>query len=83
MRTKVDTRFTANAAYAFKKGFSFLKQKDVQNAKAELMKVFNITSAPAWKRRLEGMVVPSVAQAKKVEGVFKKYGVPKSSVWGL
>lgn len=75
--------FTANAKYAFARGFKGLHDDNKIAVKIEIMKVFGIVSDSAWLRRLHGKVTPNVEQMTQVELVFKKFGIAKANVWGL
>lgn len=68
--------------YSFQKGYGKIQHGDAPKVKAEIMLVLNITSRPAWLRRINGITIPTVKEVEDVESVFLKYGVKKSNVWG-
>lgn len=68
--------------FAFERGYNEVPLGQAEEAKQELMKIFNISSRPAWLRRLRGEVKPKVDEYEAVEQVLARYGVPKSKVWG-
>ena len=68
--------------YSFEKGYKMVPLGKADEVKAEIMKVFGITSKPAWFRRLRGQVQPRVGEAAQVEEVFKKYNISPKDIWG-
>lgn len=68
---------------SFQEAFNgLLPAKYRDEVREQIMKIFDVTSYPAWLRRLRGEVSPSRQQAREVETLFSKYGIPKSKVWG-
>lgn len=68
----------------FSLGESFIKQRDLDALRLELMEAIGIDGATKqsyynWRR---GDSIPRADVAVKIEQVFKKYGVPKAKVWG-
>ena len=66
----------------FRKGYGQLKQKDVPDAKKELLEVLGVkkSNRPSWGNYLNGKTEPKASQAAAVEAVFLKYGI--TEVWG-
>ena len=67
---------------AIELGWKHIRPIDQEEAKAELMRYFNVISEPAWIRRLRGVVKIDREEAKDVEAIFEKYGVEPSQIWG-
>lgn len=66
----------------FRKGYDQLKQKDVPDAKKELIEALGIreTNRVSWGNYLNGNTEPKASQAAAVEAIFLKYGI--TDVWG-
>jgi len=67
--------------FSFQKGFDQVKNKDVKNARREIMEALKINSRYGWSRRINGLVEPKVSEVEVIERIFLKYGV-KSDIWG-
>lgn len=66
----------------FEKGLNLVKFGDYKAVVAELytaLGISNRTSFAAYKR---GAIELKVAQATAIEGVFAKYGISKTQIWG-
>lgn len=66
--------------YSFRKGFSQVRQKDVQKVKKQIMSELGLTTRAGWYLRLNGNVEPKVSEARAIEAVFANYGI--KDVWG-
>lgn len=66
--------------FSFKKGFSQVKVKDIQNIKKEIMAALGIKTRAAWSARLNGKIEPKVSEAKTIEEIFFKYKI--KNIWG-
>ncbi len=67
--------------FSFQKGFDQVKNKDVKNARREIMEALKINSRYGWSRRVKGLVEPKVSEVEVIERIFLKYGV-ESDIWG-
>jgi len=67
---------------AFELGWMHIRQLDKDEFQKEVMQYFDVTSYPAWLRRLRGEVPLDRNQAKDIEVIFRKYGVETSKIWG-
>ena len=65
---------------SFRKGWMQVPQGRVSIVRQKLMDVLGITSEPAWYRRLNGTVSPTVEEVIAIEGVFKDENI--SAIWG-
>lgn len=66
--------------FAFVRGFSQVKQKDIQALKSEILKELGLKTRVSWYNRLYGNVEPKISEAQAIEKIFKKYGIKE--VWG-
>lgn len=67
--------------FAFQNGLNQVPFGKVREIRKELMGALNITSHPAWLRRLRGEVSPKTTEIRAVNEVFRQYGVTKN-IWG-
>lgn len=66
----------------FNRGWNELKAKDQPKAENDLRIVLGLRSNKSvWHRRV-GKIKSNPAECIGIEGVFEKYGVPRSKVWG-
>lgn len=73
--TKIWQESKAASDYAFIKGWSELRQRDVDIALSELKEVLGIKSDSTFCRRLTGQIQPTVEEYNSIVRVFSKYGV--------
>ena len=68
--------------HSFNKGWGMLSVKDTAAFTEELKRMLGIKSQNAFFARRRGEVKHLYAEVIIIEGVFRKYGVPKTKVWG-
>ena len=66
--------------FSFKKAWSQVRQKDIEDVRNEIMAALALTTKPAFYNRLNGVVEPKVSEAKAIEDIFNKYGI--TEIWG-
>lgn len=66
--------------FSFQKGFSQVRQRDVSEVKAKIMRALNIKTRASWKYRLDGTIEPKVSEASAIEAIFAEYGI--TEIWG-
>ena len=66
--------------FSFKKAWSQVRQKDIEDVRNEIMAALALTTKPAFYNRLNGDVEPKVSEAKANEDIFNKYGI--TEIWG-
>ena len=66
--------------FSFKKAWSQVRQKDIEDVRNEIMAALALTTKPAFYNRLNGDVEPKVSEAKAIEDIFNKYGI--TEIWG-
>lgn len=67
-------------SYSFKKGWSQVRQKDIEEVRNAIMEALGLTTKPAFYNRLNGDVEPKVSEAKAIEDIFNNYGI--AEIWG-
>ena len=67
-------------SYSFKKGWSQVRQKDIEEVRMAIMDALALTTKPAFYNRLNGDVEPKVSEAKSIEDIFNQYGI--TEIWG-
>lgn len=67
--------------FSFNKGWSQVKNGDIQRCREELMAALNVKTRAAFLKRMKGEVEPRISEAKAIEDVFAKYGIKE--VWGI
>ena len=67
-------------SYSFKKGWSQVRQKDIEEVRMAIMEALALTTKPAFYNRLNGDVEPKVSEAKAIEDIFNNYGI--TEIWG-
>lgn len=67
--------------FSFSKGWSQVKNGDIQECRAELMEALGIRTRAAFLLRLKGEVEPRISEVRAIEGVFSKFGI--HDVWGV
>lgn len=67
--------------FSFLKGWSQVKNGDMEECREKLMAALGITTRAAWGKRLKGEVEPKISQVKAVENIFADYGIKE--VWGI
>lgn len=67
-------------SYSFKKGWSQVRQKDIEEVRTAIMDALGLTTKPAFYNRLNGDVEPKVSEAKSIEDIFNNYGI--AEIWG-
>lgn len=65
--------------YSFKKGWSQIRQKDMDEVRGKIMKALNILSKPSFYNRLNGSVEPKISEAKDIEQIFNEFGI--TEIW--
>jgi len=66
----------------FAKGYGKVAQQDAKSVKEAIMAILGITTRNAWHTYLRAPRLIGDLQAYAIEGVFEKYGVAASEVWG-
>jgi hypothetical protein len=66
--------------YSFRKGWNQVRKKDAKKIKAEIMTAFEIRGRMSWIRHLNGTIEPKISEYKKINSIFRKYGI--TEVWG-
>lgn len=66
--------------FSFKKAWSQVRQKDIEDVRNEIMAALALTTKPAFYNRLNGDVEPKVSEAKAIEDIFNNYGI--TEIWG-
>lgn len=66
--------------FSFKKAWSQVRQKDIEDVRNEIMAALALTTKPAFYNRLNGDVEPKVSEANAIEDIFNKYGI--TEIWG-
>lgn len=64
-----------NPSTSFMRGWRNVPQGKVKEVRAELMKLFGVTSDPAWRQRLYGRKELTVSEYEAVKQIFKRYGI--------
>ena len=66
--------------FSFKKAWSQVRQKDIEDVRNEIMAALGLTTKAAFYNRLNGDVEPKVSEANAIEDIFNKYGI--TEIWG-
>lgn len=66
---------------SFNQGYMQLKQKDVADARQDVMDALHVTSLNTFYARLHGRTAPKDTERVVISEVFKKYGVTEN-IWG-
>ena len=67
-------------SYSFIKGWSQVRQKDVEEVRTAIMNALGLTTKAAFYNRVKGAVEPKISEAKAIEDIFNNYGITK--IWG-
>lgn len=67
--------------FSFQKGWSQVKNGDLDECRKKLMAAMNITTRASWGKRLKGEIEPKISEVRAIESVFAEYGIKQ--VWGI
>lgn len=65
---------------AFVKGWKKARKEEATRIKEEIKTALNVKSDPTFYRRMKGCPEPTVTEARKIEDVFRRFGI--YSIWG-
>lgn len=67
--------------FSFLRGWSQVKNFQMAQVKAEILKALNLKTRVSWYQRLYGNIEPRITEAKAIESIFAKYNI--TDVWGI
>lgn len=67
-------------AYSFWKGWNQLRVSDASEVREEIMAALNLKCRPAFSKRRNGYVEPTISQYNAIIEIFNKRGIV--DIWG-
>lgn len=65
---------------SIRKGWKQARKEEATRIKEEIKTALNVKSDPTFYRRMKGCPEPTVTEARKIEDVFRRFGI--YSIWG-
>lgn len=67
--------------FSFNRGWSQVKNGDIQKCREKLMAALGIKTRAAFLIRMKGEVEPKISEARAIEQVFSEFGI--KDIWGV